>query len=187
VRDARPAEIKGKVTTGGTIHPAQESRRDFAARAVRAGAQLVVSIRCCREHTHPPDCGETEVAVRDSRRSATLQAALQFVTVSDMPSAHKVILIEVLTQTMRDDERAELTRRAIVQAGAEWQDHEITHLKIFLQHRLARSWQHADECLMQIAAQLHRDPRSVRDKATQLGLCASVDYRYAKALQPGGE
>jgi hypothetical protein len=121
--------------------------------------------------------------VRDSSRSAALQAALQFVTASDMPSAHRVTLIDVLTQTMRDEETAELSRRAIAQAGAEWQEHEITHLKSFLQHRLAKSWQHADECVMQLAAQLHRDPSSVRDKATQLGLGASVDYRFAKAMQ----
>lgn len=100
-----------------------------------------------------------------------------------MPSAHEETLIEVLTQTMRDDETPELRGREFVQAGAEWQDHEITHLRLFLQHRLARSWQHADECLMQVAAQLNRDPRSVRDKATQLGLGASVDYRCAKELQ----
>ena len=119
----------------------------------------------------------------DARRSAALQAALQFVTASDMPSAHKLTLIEVLTQTMRDDETAELKLREIARAGAEWREHEITHLRDFLQHRLAKSWQHADECLMQIASQLHRDPRSVREKATQLGLGASVDYRCAKALQ----
>jgi hypothetical protein len=124
--------------------------------------------------------------VRDVDRSAALRAALQFVIASDMPSAHKATLIEVLTQTMRDDETAELKRREIAQAGHEWQEHEITHLKVFLQHRLAKSWQHADECLMQIAAQLHRDPRTVREKATQLGLGASVDYRFAKALQQSG-
>jgi hypothetical protein len=84
---------------------------------------------------------------------------------------------------MRDAETLELKRRELAQAGAEWREHEITHLKVFLQHRLAKSWQHADECLMQIAAQLHRDPRSVRDKAMQLGLGASVDYRCARALQ----
>jgi hypothetical protein len=100
-----------------------------------------------------------------------------------MASAHKETLIEVLTHTMRDDGTPDLRRREFVQAGAEWQEHEITHLRLFLQHRLARSWQHAAECLMQVAAQLHRDPRSVRDKATQLGLGASVDYRCAKELQ----
>jgi hypothetical protein len=127
--------------------------------------------------------------VRDIRRSAALQAALQFVsTTSDIPSDHKVILIEVLTQAMRDDETAELSRRAVAQAGAEWQEHEITHLKSFLHGRLAKSWQHADEGVMHLAAQLHRDPRSVRDKATQLGLGAAVDYRFAKAMrQASGE
>jgi hypothetical protein len=134
----------------------------------------------------PRIAGKRRVVVREARGSAALQAALQFVTVSDIPSAHKVILIEVLTRTLRDDDRAELRRREIARAAAEWREHEVTHLRSFLQHRLAKSWQHADECLMQLAAQLHRDPRSVRDKATQLGFGASVDYRCAKALQQGG-
>lgn len=124
--------------------------------------------------------------VRDSRRSTALQTALQFVsTTSDIPSEHKLMLIELLTQALRDDESAELSRRAVAQAGAEWQEHEITHLKSFLQGRLANSWQHADEGVMQLAAQLHRDPQSVRDKAKQLGLGAAVDYRYAKAMRQG--
>jgi hypothetical protein len=129
------------------------------------------------------------VSVRDSRRAAALQSALQFVsTTSDVPSEHKVLLIEVLTQAMRDDESAELNRRAVAQAGAQWQEHEITHLKTFLQGRLANSWQHADEGVMHLAAQLHRDPKSVRDKATQLGLGGAVDFRYAKAMrQASGE
>jgi hypothetical protein len=121
--------------------------------------------------------------VRDSSRTAALQAALQFVAASDMPSAHKVTLIEVLTQTMRDDDMAELRRREIAQAGAAWQEHEVAQLKAFLEHRLATSWQHADQCLMQIAGQLHRDPKSVREKATQLGLAAAVDYGFAKAMR----
>ena len=41
---------------------------------------------------------------------------------------------------------------------------------------------------MHLAAQLHRDPQSVRDKATQLGLGGAVDFRYAKAMrQASGE
>ena len=125
--------------------------------------------------------------MRDSRRSAALQTALRFVTTSDFPSEHKAILIDVLTQALRDDETAELSRRVVAQAGAEWQEHELAHLRSFLQDRLARSWQHADEGVMQLAAQLHRDPQSVRDKATQLGLGASVDYRFAKAVKPPRE
>jgi hypothetical protein len=125
--------------------------------------------------------------VRDLRRSAALQSALQFVTTSDFPSEHKAILIDVVTQALRDDETEELRRRVVAQAGAEWQEHELAQLKSFLQDRLARSWQHADEGVMQLAAQLHRDPQSVRDKAAQLGLGASVDYRFAKAGKPPRE
>ncbi|HKQ12403.1 MAG TPA: hypothetical protein VJT80_03155 [Steroidobacteraceae bacterium] len=104
-----------------------------------------------------------------------------------MPSEHKAILIDVLTQALRDDETAELSRRAVAQAGAQWQEHELAQLRSFLQGRLARSWQHADEGVMQLAAQLHRDPQSVRDKATQLGLSAAVDYRFAKTMEPQRE
>jgi hypothetical protein len=121
--------------------------------------------------------------MQDSRRLAALHAALRFVITSDMLSDHKPILIEVLTQALRDDETAELGRHAVARAGGEWQEHEISQLKSFLEGRLARSWQHADECVMHMAAQLHRDPRSVRDKATQLGLGASVDFRFAKAVK----
>jgi len=30
---------------------------------------------------------------------------------------------------------------------------------------------------------LHRDPQSVRDKATELGMGAAVDYRFAKTIK----
>ena len=123
--------------------------------------------------------------MRDSRREAALHAALRFVVTSDDGAEHKAILIDVLTQALRDDATAEQSRRAVAQAGAEWQEHEVAQLTSFLQDRPARSWQHADESVMQLAAQLHRDPQSVRDKATQLGLGASVDYRFAKAMRQG--
>lgn len=126
--------------------------------------------------------------MQDSRRSASLHAALRFVITNETGAEHKPILIDVLTQALRDDETAELRRHAVAQAGAEWQEHEVAHLTSFLQGRLARSWQHADESVMQLAAQLHRDPGSVRDKAKQLGLGGSVDFRFAKALrQSSGE
>jgi hypothetical protein len=119
--------------------------------------------------------------MQDSDRPAALHAALQFVITSSIPSEHKATLIEVLTRALRDDEAAELRRQAVANARGEWQEHEIEQLKAFLRDRIARSWQHADECVMHLAAQLHRDPRSVRDKATDLGLGASVDYRFAMA------
>jgi hypothetical protein len=121
--------------------------------------------------------------MQDSRRSAALHAALRFVITNDTGAEHKPILIDLLTQALRDDETAELRSRAVALAKPEWQEHEIAQLTTFLQGRLARSWQHADESVMHLAAQLHRDPGSVRDKATQLGLGSSVDYRYAKAIK----
>jgi hypothetical protein len=36
---------------------------------------------------------------------------------------------------------------------------------------------------MHLAAQLHRHPGSVRDKAIELGFGAAVDYRFSKETQ----
>jgi hypothetical protein len=125
--------------------------------------------------------------MRNTQRPAALHAALQFVLASNMPSEHKATLIEVLTQAVRDDEAAELHREAAAaQAQGEWQEQEIDQLKAFLQGRTARSWQHADECVMHLAAQLHRHPESVRRKATELGLGTAVDFRFAKQFNLGG-
>jgi hypothetical protein len=123
--------------------------------------------------------------MRSLNRPAALHAALRFVIASNMPSDHKATLIEVLTQAVRDDEAAEIHREAAAQAQGEWQEHEVVQLKSFLHGRTARSWQHADECVMHLSAQLHRDPGSVRQKATELGLGTAVDYRFAKQLGQG--
>ena len=126
--------------------------------------------------------------MRDQRRLAALHAALRFVITSDTGAEHKAILIDVLTQAVRDDEAAELKQRALALARGEWQQHEIAHLTSFLKDRPAKSWQQADESVMHVAAQLHREPQSVRDKATELGLGAAVDYRFAKSIkQASGE
>lgn len=121
--------------------------------------------------------------MRDSRRLAALHAALRFVITNETGAEHKPILIDVLTQALRDDETAELQQRALALSRGEWQEHEIAHLTSFLHDRLAKSWQHADECVTHLAAQLHRDPQSVRDKATELGMGAAVDYRFAKTMK----
>jgi hypothetical protein len=123
--------------------------------------------------------------MKNSQRPAALHAALRFVITSEMPAEHKATLIEVLTQTLRSDEAAELHREAAAQAQGDWRDDEIVQLKGFLHGRTARSWQHADECVMHLAAQLHRDPASVRNKATELGLGVAVDYRFARQLNLG--
>ncbi len=123
--------------------------------------------------------------MRNSQRPAALHAALRYVITSEITAEHKATLIEVLTQTLRSDEAAELHREAAAQAQGEWREDELIELKAFLHGRTARSWQHADECVMHLAAQLHRDPASVRHKATELGLGVAVDYRFARQLNLG--
>ena len=125
--------------------------------------------------------------MRNSHRPAALHAALQYVLSSNMPADIKATLIEVLTQTVRNDESAELHREAAAKAQGEWQEHEVEQIKTFLHGRTATSWQHADECVMHLAATLHRDPGAVRSKATELGLGVAVDYRFAKLVKVGRE
>jgi hypothetical protein len=121
--------------------------------------------------------------VLNLKRSATLQAALRFVTTSSIPGEHKATLIEVLTQAMRDDDAAQVQREAVAQSEGEWQEHEIMQMKAFLLGRTATSWQHADECVMQLVAQLHRSRDSVRVKAKELGFGAAVDFAVARQLK----
>lgn len=123
--------------------------------------------------------------MQDSSRPAALHAALRFVITNSNLSEHKATLIDVLLQALRDDEAAELHRQAtaVAQNCREWQEEEIALLKSFLKDRVARNWQDADETVMHLAMQLHRDPRSVRDMATELGLGISVDYGLSKALK----
>jgi hypothetical protein len=117
-----------------------------------------------------------------SQRPQALHAALRFVITSDIPSEHKATLIDVLTQTLRNDRAAE-EQQALAREHQPWQEHEILQIKSFLSDRVATSWQLADECVMHLVAQLHRDPRVIRDKAVELGLGASVDYRIAKTTR----
>jgi len=124
--------------------------------------------------------------MQDSHRAAALSDALQFVIACEMPSQHKATLIEVLTHAMREESAAELRRHTVAREQGEWRDHEIAHLKSFLQGRTANSWQHADQCVMHVAAQLHRAPDSVRTKAAELGFGAAVDYQIAKRMRKVG-
>lgn len=121
--------------------------------------------------------------MQNSRGPTALHAALRYVVTSSVPSEHKATLIDVLLQALRDEEATESSRRAAAQAHRQWDEHEIALLKSFLKDRVAGSWQDADEAVMHLATQLHRDPRSVRKKATEMGLGASVDYWLSKALK----
>lgn len=113
---------------------------------------------------------------------AALHAALQFVRAADIPPQHRTVLIEVLNQALHQQEHHSAERRVELPPGWEWQPHEIMLVQSSLEGKVAKSWQHADELVMLLAAQLNRDLRSVRAKATQLGLSAAVDYRVARGL-----
>ena len=119
--------------------------------------------------------------MHDSARSATLYAALKFVTGSSALSEHRSILVEVLLQALRDEEATELNRQEVAREFREWQHDEIALLQVFLKDRVAKSWQDADEIVMRLATQLQRNPRSVREKATEVGLGISVDYGMSKS------
>jgi len=115
--------------------------------------------------------------MQDPRAPASIRAALQFLIASDMPFEHKAVMIDALTEALRTS----LQPHVAVGGVGPWQVHETAQLQDFLEGKLANSWQHADELLMRVAAQLHRDPGDVRAKATELGFGAGVDYRLAKA------
>jgi hypothetical protein len=118
--------------------------------------------------------------MRDTQSLAATHAALHFVVGSSMPAEHKAVIIEVLTQALRAGEAALALQQAAEPAVKSWLPHETAHLQTSLQGRVANSWQHADEMLMRLAAQLHRRANDVRAKATELGLGAGVDYRVAR-------
>ena len=119
--------------------------------------------------------------MHDSVRPAALYAALKFVTGSSALSEHKAILVEVLLQALRDEEVTELHRQEVARECGEWQPDEIGLLQAFLKDRVAKSWQDADETVMHLATKLQRNPRSVREKATEVGLGISVDYAISKS------
>ncbi len=110
-----------------------------------------------------------------------MHAALRFVVVSDIPFDHKRVLIDVLTHALREADAAEVRLKNADVAPQPWQPEDVTRLESMLEGKVARGWQHADEILLRIAADLHRDPRDVRAKATQAGLGRAVDYAIAKA------
>ena len=101
---------------------------------------------------------------------------MQYLIASDIPSEHKSVMMDALTEVLR----TRLQPPVAEPGSGPWQPHETTQLQSFLEGKLANSWQHADELLMHVAAQLHRDPVEVRAKATELGLGVGVDYQLAK-------
>jgi enamine deaminase RidA (YjgF/YER057c/UK114 family) len=117
--------------------------------------------------------------MQDPRSAIALRETLQFVAASDIPSRHKGVLIDCLTQSLRASDAAQIASNAPA-AGAAWQPGEIAQLQSFLSGKIARSWQHADEVLVDIASQLHRSMRDVRAKAIEIGHGEGVDYFVAR-------
>src|SRR5689334_10476796 len=107
---------------------------------------------------------------------AAKRAALHFVHTSNMPSEHKAVILEVLSESLRQD-------RCAPQAPEEeraWNETEETSIRAFLSNKTALGWQHADELVLSLSARLDRTPSEIRRKAVELGLGVSVDYGLAR-------
>lgn len=115
----------------------------------------------------------------DQISQAERRETLQFLMSCEMPAQHKRILIEALTQTMRnEDDAADATAAGAIAPA--WQPSEIERLSEFLRPRVAQNWQHADEALTRIAAELRRTPVDVASKARELGFASSIDFAVAR-------
>jgi hypothetical protein len=117
----------------------------------------------------------------DTQETTAMREALQFLIGSDIPARYKGTLIEAVTQALRSGQAAESRLAAMEKAAPAWESRETSVVDSFLREKVASSWQHADETVMRLADQLHRDPHDVRRKAIDLGFGVAVDYRLAKA------
>lgn len=116
----------------------------------------------------------------DVYSTGALQAALQYVMSSDIPSEHKAVVIDLLTAALRNRDTQHIEAVASANESVVWQEVDTQKLKALLAGKVANSWQNADEVLMQLAKHLGRDPKTVRSKAIELGFGESVDFRLAK-------
>lgn len=121
------------------------------------------------------------MSMQDAREPAALRAALQYVVSSDIPSEHKAVLIEALTRALRAEDSERTAREAAEHASSDWSAAELQNLQDRLAGKVAKSWQDADEQLMQIAGELRRSTGDVRNKALEMGAGMGIDYRLAKA------
>lgn len=117
--------------------------------------------------------------MRDPYTPTQLRATLQFLIGSDIPSEHKSVLFEMLTQALRAQD---VEREEQLEAHTErpWQVHELANLNEFLQGTIAKSWQQGDEVLMRLSTRLRRSPHEIKNKARELGLDAGVDFAIAR-------
>jgi hypothetical protein len=122
---------------------------------------------------------QTELHMQDTHTPVAMRTTLQYVLSNEMPTQHKSVLIALLTQALRDEDQQ--SRQGLApKAEPEWRSDETQQLQTFLEDKIASSWQHADEVLMRVAAELRRSPYEVRKKATEIGLAAAIDYGVAR-------
>jgi hypothetical protein len=144
--------------------------------------RMPLNLSLPRLYLFPIDGRTLSASMQDAH--AQIRNTLEYVMASDMPAQHKSVLIEALTQALRnqldaDEEREQRVR----QAAAPWQADEVAQLCKCLEGQVARSWQHADELAMRLALQLQRNVDDVRAKASELGLDASIRYRRASVAE----
>ncbi len=125
--------------------------------------------------------------MQDAREPAALRAALQYVVSSEIPSEHKAVLIEALTRALRAEDCERTAREAAEHLSSDWSAAEVQRLLNRLSGKVAKSWQDADEQLMQLAGELHRSTDDVRNKALEVGAGLGIDYRLAKARKESEE
>jgi hypothetical protein len=120
--------------------------------------------------------------MHDIHSIAALRSTLQYTKSSDIPADHKVLLLALLTEALRDQQDHDTKAAALQRSAKPWLDADTTTLQSLLSGKVATSWQHADELLTSAAQRLGRDPQYVRSRATDLGFGAGVDFRLARVL-----
>ena len=114
--------------------------------------------------------------MHNSDNEGAMQATLRFLLSSDMPAEHKRLLIELVTDALRRRDAKEAHDHALQRDMKPWADDEVAQIAAYLNGKTARSWQHADEMVVALASQLHRDARDVREKAADIGFNAAVAF-----------
>jgi hypothetical protein len=120
---------------------------------------------------HMQDIHYSSVAIREAMKS---------VDASDISDGHKRLLIDIVTRVLQNSNEAK--HGGVVRNDMGWQQHEVQTVAAHLEGKVAVNWQHADELVMWLVACLRRNPDDIRNKATELGFGASVDYRIAKSI-----
>ncbi|MGH8178414.1 MAG: hypothetical protein ACREV5_19330, partial [Steroidobacter sp.] len=83
--------------------------------------------------------------MQDTRDSGALRDTLQFVAGSSIPAQHKSVLMDALTQALRAADHVDHCDEVQQKVTESWRTEEAQALEVFLQGKVANSWQQADE------------------------------------------